>query len=500
MEGNQALIMLLSSINNKLSNIQADIRATQQDVKSLRSDNHSINAELEGMKFAIENNQAAAEQSTKEMHLYQEKVDMLTSIVRRYEDKISNLMDKCNALEAKNMKPELIIFGLQESEEKVSALDVVKDFFTTEMELTTTLEIQYAYWKGKGKNRPIVVRFTHGNAKGQIFGKVSNLKGKKNAQGKAFRIADHLPEELAEVQCRQSQIIAANKQLATANQQSMVIKKGVLFIANNPYRKRITPPRVPAMMDFSDQMRKIKEITISETTWQSEKGSRLLAVAAEVTNLSAARNVILHVRKKYAGATHVSVAYRIAGLDKAYDEDYFDDGEHSMGRRLLDLLFKKDVANKILLVVRFYGGTHIGNKQFEIAMAQAQLALDNLSEGLVLQLKLPLRCLITQSATQIKCRPQKQTSPSHMLKPKAKESFEDWCATRDISFNTGNSWANDSWSEMPNNPNSTAVKSLDANPNMRVSACNLCSQSSEYGSACASVNTTTSDLSEAEAC
>ena len=216
------------------------------------------------------------------------------------------------------MKLELIVFGLQESEENVSALDVVKDFFTTEMELTMTPEIQYAYWKGKGKNQPIVVHFTHGNAKGQIFGKVSNLKGKINAQGKAFCIADHLPEELAEVQRRQSQIIAANKQLATTNQQSMVIKKGVLFIANKPYRKRITPPRVPAMMDFSDdQMRKIKEMTISETTWQLEKGSRFLAVAAEVSNLSAACNVILHVHKKYAGATHVSVAYRIAGLDKA---------------------------------------------------------------------------------------------------------------------------------------------------------------------------------------
>ena len=105
----------------------------------------------------------------------QDKVEMLTHIVKCYEEKLTNLSDKCNQLEARNMKAELIIFGIKDDERP--CVTIVQDFFKVQLEMETVPDIVYAYWKGKGKGiRPLVVKFQSSSAKGQIF---SNLKGRK---------------------------------------------------------------------------------------------------------------------------------------------------------------------------------------------------------------------------------------------------------------------------------------------------------------------------------
>ena len=68
------------------------------------------------------------------------------------------------------------------------------------------------------------------------------------------------------------------------------------------------------------------------------------------------------------------MAYHLAGTDKAYDEDCVDDGEIGAGHHLLDLLVKEDQMGIVVVVVWFYGGTHIGSKRHEILIHLASIA------------------------------------------------------------------------------------------------------------------------------
>ena len=148
------------------------------------------------------------------------------------------------------MKKELLIFGLQNSE--TACKDVATNFFEEKMQIDEIPEIQFAHWKGKGENCPLLVRFVHANAKGKIFVKATNLKDLKNHQDKSYRLSDNLPEEMAEKQHRNVQVLRSNKLLVMADHQEMAIKKQQLTINGQPYKKKIATPDVELMMDFTE--------------------------------------------------------------------------------------------------------------------------------------------------------------------------------------------------------------------------------------------------------
>ena len=137
------------------------------------------------------------------------------------------------------MKNNLIIRGLKEKEgEKCQT--TAENFMKKELKLTEVPTIRNAHWMGQGKSRPMLVALKDSSEKGLIYGKVSNLKDKKNEDDKAYNIIDQMPEVHNEEQSRYRQIMAANKKLIT-NKQMMEIKKGKLLINGVKYKKKINP-------------------------------------------------------------------------------------------------------------------------------------------------------------------------------------------------------------------------------------------------------------------
>ena len=55
-------------------------------------------------------------------------------------------------------------------------------------------------------------------------------------------------------------------------------------------------------------------------------------------------------------------AHFLPGRDFHLLRDYDDDDEHGMARSLLSMLEESNIVNRILMVARFYDGTHIGRK------------------------------------------------------------------------------------------------------------------------------------------
>jgi putative IMPACT (imprinted ancient) family translation regulator len=68
--------------------------------------------------------------------------------------------------------------------------------------------------------------------------------------------------------------------------------------------------------------------------------------------------------KSLASATHNMFAYSVGG-GIGFKEGLNDDGEHGGARKILNILQKHNVQNKIVIVTRWYGGSHIGPKRFD---------------------------------------------------------------------------------------------------------------------------------------
>ena len=242
-------------------------------------------------------------------------------------------------------------------------------------------EIAYAYWKGKGGNKPMVIRLTNPAQKALIFSKVSSLKGKSNSKNRPYKIEDHLPEELAEKQRREKNIFLANKK-SVANKLKMSFQKGNLHIENVQYRKKVQCPRVKEMLQMdSDDICNIQELQIFGGASETEDGSTFHAFICEVSTYEDVRKAYQHFKRRYVDASHISMAYRLESIHKAYDADYFDNSEHGMGRRMLNLLTEKDLTSVAAFIVRYFGGHHIGPKCFQITQLLMEKAIQDLTEG-----------------------------------------------------------------------------------------------------------------------
>ena len=85
--------------------------------------------------------------------------------------------------------------------------------------------------------------------------------------------------------------------------------------------------------------------------------SKFIAYVFPLTNEEEFKTILANLRKEHKKARHIVYAYRYNMKSKSCD-----DGEPkgTAGHPLLELLYKKDINNIALLVVRYFGGTLLG--------------------------------------------------------------------------------------------------------------------------------------------
>jgi len=91
-----------------------------------------------------------------------------------------------------------------------------------------------------------------------------------------------------------------------------------------------------------------------------EKKSRFLAVAVPVSSEEEVQSILAETRREHRDASHHTYAYRLG--QNAASERFSDDGEPSgtAGLPLLTLLRGEQVADGLLVVTRYFGGTLLG--------------------------------------------------------------------------------------------------------------------------------------------
>ncbi len=104
-----------------------------------------------------------------------------------------------------------------------------------------------------------------------------------------------------------------------------------------------------------------------------EKGSKFFAFAFPVSSKEQVKPIVDDLRKRHHDARHVCFAYIINPLNPETRSN--DDGEPSgtAGRPILGTLMSKNVANVLMVVVRYFGGTKLGTSGLINAYKTASL-------------------------------------------------------------------------------------------------------------------------------
>ncbi|ODV78181.1 UPF0029-domain-containing protein [Suhomyces tanzawaensis NRRL Y-17324] len=98
-----------------------------------------------------------------------------------------------------------------------------------------------------------------------------------------------------------------------------------------------------------------------------DRGSSFIAFVREVHSVEEATQYVdlLTTDRKIVRATHNITSWRIKGQNGVQYQDCDDDGETAAGGRLLHLLTMMDVWNVVVVVSRWFGGTHLGPDRFK---------------------------------------------------------------------------------------------------------------------------------------
>ena len=124
--------------------------------------------------------------------------------------------------------------------------------------------------------------------------------------------------------------------------------------------------------------------TVKESYQQQNEvmKSKFIAYLLPLNNEEDFKPILANLRKEHKKARHIVYAYRTDMKSKSCD-----DGEPkgTAGHPLLELLYKKDINNVALLVVRYFGGTKLGAGRLLRTYLQAGIDAVNESELITLE-------------------------------------------------------------------------------------------------------------------
>ena len=111
----------------------------------------------------------------------------------------------------------------------------------------------------------------------------------------------------------------------------------------------------------------------------SDRGSKYAVSAGRVTTQTDIANFLKRLKKskKFAKATHNTWASRLSDGTEIKN----DDGEGGAGMIILQMLAREGVEDAIVVVTRWYGGTHLGGDRFRHVKTSVQHLFDAVRSG-----------------------------------------------------------------------------------------------------------------------
>jgi len=108
----------------------------------------------------------------------------------------------------------------------------------------------------------------------------------------------------------------------------------------------------------------------------SDRGSKYAVSAGTVRSQAEIKAFLKRLKrtKKFAKATHNTWAARLADGTEIKN----DDGEGGAGMIILQMMQREELEDAIIVVTRWYGGTHLGGDRFRHVKTSVQHLFDRL--------------------------------------------------------------------------------------------------------------------------
>lgn len=369
-----------------------EARHWQQKYKELESRFTALEAQMQEIK-AIKDVHEVREYLSKcikpeatknaEIKQLQYKLNILTNTVIRFEEKLKESNDKILSMQARSMRRNLIISGIegsnQETREELSGK--IKAFLSNTLNFPDEVPLKafhrLNYTDGSGY-RPTLIKLADLDQKVPILTAAPGLKGKKNNKQCYYYLSEQLPDQLQEERRYAQFWTQDNKKKPKELQKDLKIHRNTLRVDNRPYARKVVPPTAAKVLKLDmDEICQLKQIDLVYGDSKDVEQSEFISYAAKVTKTEDVRKVYRKLRIKYSDATHIMSAHRFHPPNGPANQESSDDGEYGGGRVLLKTLVENKVVNAAVFVVRYYGGKHIGADHFELIGKLAKKALKN---------------------------------------------------------------------------------------------------------------------------
>ena len=307
------------------------------------------------------------------------KLNLVGNFMIRQEEQFESLQSEIRQFKRSKVKSNLIIRGIiEEAQESVDKCkELAKKFFKDQMEIQDEVELVKAHRIGVGNkgDRPMLVKLSDIRDKATIFKSVSKLKGKENAKS----VDDDLDPIDAETKNYYRDLVKENKEWDEDKKLQIKMHRGKIYANNQQVKPLLYAPTAARILTMTDkEMEDVKAVKLIKSEEFMEKGFEYISYVQRIRNVRDVQKGLYKVKIKYADATHVSCAYRLDQSQGPFGQEYFDDEETGVGRAILQAIKDRAATAVAVFVVRYYGGTKLGKRCFEIATTITTAALASL--------------------------------------------------------------------------------------------------------------------------
>ena len=342
------------------------ISTVQNNMREVRAEQLKINNKIEVLNNTID----VISQTVDDLDMEVEEVNdgnvKLIETTIKIEDKLFTVEKGLAAMMNRTNKGSFILNGVIMKKEE-SAKSAVKNFLKNQMEIENEIELVSAHKMGKAKYAPIWFRLQDPDEVPILFKHISNLKDKKNANDRKYKLREFTTELVKEEKIRQQDIQMENGRLPESHKLDLSYQKGEMYVNEVKYDKEINAPRAKDMLLMTKEQENILEqIRMHQGPTIKENDSTFEVYMAQVDSFEAIAENYQAVVREHLSASTVMVGYRLFGSQHHLLQDYCDNNEHGGGRAILNVLKDAKIWNVAVFIVRYHNGPHLGKRRFEI--------------------------------------------------------------------------------------------------------------------------------------
>ena len=265
---------------------------------------------------------------------------------------VTELQTKIERMEIQNAKKMLIISGFYASEKRNVCRQQLEYFFSHDMGVD--IEIEELYFSGSFTPPNIIITLQSQAEKRMIYRNIGKIKTFVNRDGRKIIFKDFLLAAEHEKRKYQEDVKRENESRSPELQQDISFRGNRVLISGMELPQYVTVPDPTKVLQMKQQeLEKIMNLDVKYGPQLVAEGNTIMAAAKDVADFTDVNNAYLAVKLKYAGARHIVAAWNIPTELKIDGQNFCDDGDHGIGREILNMMKENDISHKAVFLIRY---------------------------------------------------------------------------------------------------------------------------------------------------